>query len=85
MKILRETAQLMRSVIVLFGLSFLLFGAETSFAEATQNQQSESNQNYSAQDDEYISTLKAAIRSATQAPATISLLDQPMQRYDLNV
>lgn len=70
-------------IILLFGLISLL-RVEASFAETTQNQETESNQYSSKQESEYVSTLKAAIRSATEGPAAIPLINQGTLKIPTN-
>jgi uncharacterized membrane-anchored protein len=71
------------TVLPVFAISIficltLFFQIDRVSAEQTQSQQSEINPNYTPQENEYISTLNAAINSATQGPAAIPLLDQGM-------
>ncbi len=60
-------------IIFIFFCMAFLFQVKASFAEPSQSHQSETS---SSQDSQYVSIIKAAIKSATEGPATISLIDQ---------
>ncbi len=64
-----------RIVFFLISVTFIL-QTTVSFADPSQSGPSESNQYSSSQQKEYVDTLKAAVNSATQGPATIPLIDQ---------